>query len=432
MHEKDKTYLLKQNESLFEATLEEFSSKPYDLASTNVIIKNSDYNKGSFYYRFKTKEDIYYALIDYVYTLGIAILNANEIKLYNIHKEEELVELLFLNLKKLWEQDKRYYNILRRIYRESFYLKESISVNCIESPQNRITNRLLDLLTTRKYPYPDIFFNTLNSLLYDYFEGFDYLKTNLKDIKDFLFNKNYSYKLEPVRNKIDLSLTKGNQSYVVIDNEDVDLSEYNEYLVSGQLLNKQITLSNIRNTLKIKKITLSNIIDAGIKKSLRDLTYFVNLKSLDFANTSYHLLKYSEQIALLIIYNSFIGREYIILDNLISNYNPKEIEILFNHILPKTAKLSKIVVIDNSIYPSFTNNFYIYTFKNGILKELNTKYLVNKPNEYQVNYYEDNLLKTKLFHKEDEQLVLYIKNKKIKNILSNYKIVFKDIEESKR
>ena len=90
----DRTYLLKQNQALFEATLDEFSSKPYDLASTNIIIKNSDYNKGSFYYRFKTKYDIYFALIDYIYTLGVASLNSSEVHLGNISKAEEPTEYL--------------------------------------------------------------------------------------------------------------------------------------------------------------------------------------------------------------------------------------------------------------------------------------------------------------------------------------------------
>jgi hypothetical protein len=132
------------------------------------------------------------------------------------------------------------------------------------------------------------------------------------------------------------------------------------------------------------------------------------------------------------IFNSFIGKEYILLDYLISNHSPKEIEILFNQMLPKIAKLSKIVVVDKSIYPNFIGNFHVYTYKNGELRGIDSKELIDKESDYIVNYYEDGLLKTKLFKKEDELLIQYLKNKKIQNISSYSKLEFKDIKESKR
>jgi hypothetical protein len=273
--------------------------------------------------------------------------------------------------------------------------------------------------------------NSLNSLLYSHFNGFDSIEHELKDIKKFLFDKSDSYVLDKISAKVDLQKLKGNLSYIITDGADIDLSEYNDYLLSKQLLNKQDTLVAIRKKLKIKQVTLENVIDAGIKKSLRNLSFFINLKSLNFSKTSYHMLKYSEQIALLLIYNSFIGNEYIILDQLISSYKPKELEILFNLILPKTAKISKIVVIDKIIYPSFLNNFYTYVYKNEEIMELETNHFAKETNKYVVNYYEDNLLKTKIFNKDDDQIINYLRNKKIKNILSDYSLELKDIEEYK-
>ncbi|MBI9009529.1 MAG: TetR/AcrR family transcriptional regulator [Tenericutes bacterium] len=427
----DKTYLLKKNEALFEATLNEFSSKPYDLASTNIIIKNSDYNKGSFYYRFKTKEEIYYALIDYVYTLGVVSLNTENITLQNISKPEDVVDLLFQNIKNIWDLDNRYYNLLKMINNESKYLKEEIELNCIESSERRIKNRLLDILKQRNYPYIDIFMNSLNSLLYQHFKGFNHLDTELIDIKKFLFDSNGSINLEQQPKKTELSGLHGNLNYIVTDKLEVYLAENDTFRLSGQLINKQNTLAAIRNKLKIKQITLENIIDAGMKKSLRDLSFFISLKSLKFAKTSYHALEYSQQIALLLVYNSFIAKEYIVLDQLISNYLPEELEILFNLILPKTAKISKIVVIDKTIYPQYIDNFYTYVSNNDVLREIKTSSLMKETDNFLVNYYEDDLLKTKILHKDDEQLLFYLKNKKIKNISSDYSLECKDIEECK-
>ncbi len=54
---------LKNREALIEASLNEFSEVPYDQASLNRIIKNAKVSKGSFYYHFKNKEDLYKHLL---------------------------------------------------------------------------------------------------------------------------------------------------------------------------------------------------------------------------------------------------------------------------------------------------------------------------------------------------------------------------------
>lgn len=46
-------------ESLIEATLDEFTSYNYEKASLNRIIKSAGISKGTFYYHFKNKEDLY-------------------------------------------------------------------------------------------------------------------------------------------------------------------------------------------------------------------------------------------------------------------------------------------------------------------------------------------------------------------------------------
>lgn len=53
----------KSREALIEESLIEFGSTSYENASLNRIIKNAKVSKGSFYYHFKNKEDLYQHLL---------------------------------------------------------------------------------------------------------------------------------------------------------------------------------------------------------------------------------------------------------------------------------------------------------------------------------------------------------------------------------
>ena len=97
----DRTYLLRKNQALFLACLGEFTKNSFDQASINEIIKNSGLNKGSFYYRFKTKEDVYFALIDYVYTIQMSLFNEENIDFSSISSIKQALYLLYENINKL-------------------------------------------------------------------------------------------------------------------------------------------------------------------------------------------------------------------------------------------------------------------------------------------------------------------------------------------
>ena len=53
----------KSREALMEESLNEFCENNYEIASLNRIIKNAKVSKGSFYYHFKNKEDLYQHLL---------------------------------------------------------------------------------------------------------------------------------------------------------------------------------------------------------------------------------------------------------------------------------------------------------------------------------------------------------------------------------
>ena len=58
----DKSF--EHRDALFEAALEEFAAKGYEQASINGILRTAGMSKGQFYYHFKNKEGLYFALID--------------------------------------------------------------------------------------------------------------------------------------------------------------------------------------------------------------------------------------------------------------------------------------------------------------------------------------------------------------------------------
>lgn len=358
MYSKDRTYLLKQNEALFQATLSEFSAKPYDVASTNVIIKESSYNKGSFYYRFKAKEDIYYALIDYVFTKSIALFHKDGLKLSNQTDPEKIIDLLFRYTKSLYDEDPRFFELLVRIHHESKTLKQAILNNCIESFQLRTINRLREVLI--HYDYKELLINNINSILYTHFDNFDALEDELSSIKQYLF-KNQRIITENISSDtLYFSELPNYLNYVLIDELTYDLSYFDEYRIKRQLLNEEVTLEEIKNLFKIEVVTLDKVIDSGLLRNSRDLSDLLTIEALDFAHIEYSKLSYFQRIVLLTIYNTFLGKEYIIFDTLLENVNFSELIVLLNQILPKVSKVSKIIVLDKSIYPSLAKDYSTY------------------------------------------------------------------------
>ena len=61
-------------QQLFDVALDEFSTRGYEQASINTILNSAGMSKGQFYYHFKSKEDLYLALIDRVITMKMAYL----------------------------------------------------------------------------------------------------------------------------------------------------------------------------------------------------------------------------------------------------------------------------------------------------------------------------------------------------------------------
>jgi len=129
----DKTYILKSNAELYNVTFDMFSNKKFDLASLNDIIKLSNSNKGSFYYRFSDKKQLYFSLVDDLFTQQNMIFSEQIRIVPEIKSIREMSTIVFLNSLKLNAIDSRYIDLLRLIYSESEEVLGEIEDHCISS-----------------------------------------------------------------------------------------------------------------------------------------------------------------------------------------------------------------------------------------------------------------------------------------------------------
>ena len=70
---KEKSF--ERKDELIEAALDEFSTKSYENASLNKIIKNTGISKGTFYYHFEDKKALYLFLQESAYNIQIEFQN---------------------------------------------------------------------------------------------------------------------------------------------------------------------------------------------------------------------------------------------------------------------------------------------------------------------------------------------------------------------
>lgn len=82
----------KNKHELINAAIKEFSAKGYEKASLNNILKEAEISKGTFYYHFEDKEDLYFFLVD------IMIAEKKEFFTENINPRE-LEKNIFDSLK---------------------------------------------------------------------------------------------------------------------------------------------------------------------------------------------------------------------------------------------------------------------------------------------------------------------------------------------
>ncbi len=206
---KDKTYFLKSNEKLFIASLDEFSKFPFDAASLNSIIKVSDFNKGSFYYRFTDKFDLYMTLVEDAISTQYDIMDGLLKEVNDPRSLYNQIVLLFLSQYSLNRDFPSYASLLHRFSEEESILQSKIlssirrplideSISAIESEIKSSTINVpniqlfLKLIKSTYYQIPSIISTSTDTdsirKLVDFL--FNGLSNPLLDMKNVLLNSN--------------------------------------------------------------------------------------------------------------------------------------------------------------------------------------------------------------------------------------------------
>ena len=390
----DKTQLLLENEELFQATLGEFAENNYKQASTNEIIKKSKINRGSFYYRFNNKEELFIALIDHIFVEQIALFNKRKINLLTEKSLENIIFELFYNLYELYNFDNNYYKVIINHLQDSDSLL-LIDKSTIEPLKHRIFKVLEQFTNIDKFEYIKIIINSvyhqfpkflLNSYnVEDELKSFvnfilstdekknildNHTNINLKDIE---FNDEITYFLSPVKN-INVNI---NDRYTSINDAFVNYKETNKSLFS---------------LVGISILSFKSTVLKLVRKSLKDVRYllgFLNLEILEYLEKNY-IFKRLIMTSLLFT----VKEEPNISINLSEiPLNEKEKHLFLSLILPILSKTSKILIIDTSFKTkTLIDTFYI--LDEGLnIKRINTL-IVQKilDNQIEIQYLDSNVV----------------------------------------
>ncbi|WP_432663436.1 TetR/AcrR family transcriptional regulator [Wukongibacter baidiensis] len=174
-----------KKDKLIEAALDEFTQKSYDEASLNNIIKNASMSKGSFYYHFKNKRDLYTFIYVEAGNVKLRFLD-KELKNY----EEEMKDKNIFEILKLYghlgfkfaKEYPVYYQFGKRLLEE----KNEELMTHLRKQFNHVTEDLMDNLIARaierKEIRDDFPVDFTTRLIKNLFLSYD--KVVLKDINE--------------------------------------------------------------------------------------------------------------------------------------------------------------------------------------------------------------------------------------------------------
>jgi len=392
--DKDKTQLLLENIEVFEETLNEFSSKPYDLASVNEIIKRSSYNKGSFYYRFKDKYELYTSLLDYVFVQQIEIYNQSGFSLINEKQPELIIKHLFNNLIQLYSKDSRYYDLVKRFYNEpnDFILEahkvlvQSLFVRFIDKLkhlgyQSKINLFLIESIY-KNFPIEEIHEGLLN---------LDEITNQMTDKQVYRILNRYDQK-NNVLTQIDLT----NINIIYAKPNELDIPpgwvNMNSYLDRIKKIQRQLNRKLMMFKFDVKKVLIHYqnkpiFCRFAIEKLL-------NKQALDCILSD----KLLYDLLVILIHLIVELEEQIVIEGLISQLNPNQQDVFVNQILPIVGKLSKIIMIEESIIFDHNHHFnYFYFDGVSTIKPMNLPTSINH-RQFYVKYKQDDAYHTSVYH----------------------------------
>jgi AcrR family transcriptional regulator len=416
----DKTQILLSNPELFKASIEEFSTNSFAIASTNEIIKKSKINKGSFYYRFTNKEELFVALANHIIVTQIDLFNQRSISLNNLDSLNDVLFEFFYNLYLLNKFDTSFYNfIVKHLYdNDSVNL---INSSCIEPIYFRFKVKINTFSTISNFQYISVLVDNLYQNFPDILLNSSNIEPDLKSFVEFVLVKqeenktNKALNLEsfhPNENLIFL-LTK-DQNLVFNDKFHTLLSNYVSFKTVYKNLKK---MSGVHILLSYNKL-LANL----IKNSYKDISHLSVLfnEKLEY---SYNSNKEFKKILLILIYLS-VKEVDIVIDQTINILSKSLQQTIFHEILPILSKTSKIVVLSESIDLD-CNYKDVYLIDN--LNQVQKLDFANMKSDYENKYEVSTTVQGKLTYKifTQDELADFLQDKENLNNLQQIKLLTK-------
>jgi len=436
----DKTYFLKSNNDLFTETLKEFSTYSYDLASLNSIIKNSHFNKGSFYYRFKDKLDLYIALFyDVIVKQYDAVSNLRAITL-NDNSLHDYINILFESQYELYMENPLYISFIRNFSKESPSFKKEV-ISQSETPIIDLFFKNLNAYFNNHSLTDHSQFDFLVFQIYMNYYNFDQYITTKSSNSSFLdlskyllsgmqnivpgINKNQTSRAFS-RNLLGNLFTTDDQQYEFIEGEilaivgpkssgkttiasfiESNISNNHNFKCLRMNMNKSL-IWNIKHNLDIK------ILDSDFKSFLSNLSltfdYKIKLNKLDKT--------YNKLIELYMKY--LVNKSFIIIDDLFDYANSAQIEVLSSYLSKWKNNGSAIVLTSRNLHNIVSFSDRIGFLIDGHLTNIKSVYeLLEKYGKitHIVKYFDNNIVKVAAFSNEN------LNKEFLKRIIDQYQVL---------
>ena len=416
----DKTQILLSNPELFKASIEEFSTNSFAIASTNEIIKKSKINKGSFYYRFTNKEELFIALADHIIVTQIDLFNQRSISLNNLDSLSDVLFEFFYNLYLLNKFDTSFYNFIVK----HLYDKDSVNLinsSCIEPIYFRFKVKINTFSTISNFQYISVLVDNLYQNFPDILLNSSNIESDLKSFVEFVLVKQEENKTNKALN---LESFHPNENLIFLLTKDQNLFFNDKF---HTLLSNYVNLKTVYKNLKKMSgvhilLSYNKLLANLIKNSYKDISHLSVLfnEKLEY---SYNSNKEFKKILSILIYLS-VKEVDIVIDQTINILSKSLQQTIFHEILPILSKTSKIVVLSESIDLD-CNYKDVYLIDN--LNQVQKLDFANMKSDYENKYEVSTTVQGKLTYKifTQDELADFLQVKENLNNLQQIKLLTK-------
>jgi energy-coupling factor transporter ATP-binding protein EcfA2/AcrR family transcriptional regulator len=455
----DKTHFLLSNGELFDSTLSEFCSKNFEFASLNEIIKTSNFNKGSFYYRFQDKFDLYCALLMAIYAEHHYIFNNLIHHTRNSNTIRSRSILLLESLSQLSKVNHKYPLLLRQYYSEEDEFKNKVKNFCSDSVFDRYIN-FFRKQNNNKELLPNVAYQIfLKQMEIQYYlspfidfleEAPNYIVTLVESFLSILKDNDFKTKPNITREVESLSVHKDNKepSFKLNPGEFLLLfgprnkSLHNLYITLEESLKKHFSSviyaselglnygykplfssrSSYMKRLYSKK-TIQAFVQTTFKDSLEKAKMYELLEEanlIDIMSVSYKTLHDSMKIKFHIVYAMVLNPKLLILDNVNSTLNGQDKALIYHLLLKFHDKDGTIIMITNHLDDAIDISNQVGFIVSGKIHEIHSANRIKEQymkRQILVTFLDQSLIQTKIFEHNEIKGPLFHEFIQAKDIL---------------